>query len=642
MNRRRTSRPATHAQALIALAALPLVLTTSDVEVAPASAAGTDGSGAVSTAASLQAITAEDLTDKPETDGAQAVPAAFQVPERPALGNARAGDVPWAALQAYQRAADILGEVQPSCGLSWTLLGAIGQVESEHGSVRGSELGDDGVVTPALLSRPLDGGGARPTVEDTDGGKVDGDPTWDRAVGPMQLLPGVWALVGVDGDGDGTRSPQDVDDAALAVGVYLCATGADLADPQGAAEALAEYNGTTQYVDQVLAVERRYAKRDFAVSGAPEPTTIGATLDDSQGSPAQQSERALRKAEQQRQPEPLAARRADPAPDAATPSDAKQEPATGSKPSPAQATRPQAEKKADAAEEPADEPVVAAAEEPAKEDPSGQPTDRPADESTDAPAEQPAERPTDEATDQPAGAANEATDGPADEAGDHPADQPTEHPADQPTDEAADGPADEAGDGATDEAGEGPADEAGDHPADEAAEHPSEVTDGATDESDEAADHPEGPADHPEGPADEAGDQPADQPNDKPADGATDDAGKGPADEAGDHPADEPTDHPTDEATDEADAEPSTTSLTGVLSACGEGLCLDDAVLDLSLAGDLASDSAVAEDLDGDGALTTLAEELAGLEGQSVELLVVEGSEPLLVVAVDGHVIVPE
>ena len=72
-------------------------------------------------------------------------------------------------------------------------------------------------------------------VKDTDEGRFDEDRRWDRAVGPMQLLPSTWSYVGVDGDGNGKRTPDDLDDAALAVGVYLCAA-ADKATEKGGEE----------------------------------------------------------------------------------------------------------------------------------------------------------------------------------------------------------------------------------------------------------------------------------------------------------------------------------------------------------------------------------------------------------------------
>jgi len=34
----------------------------------------------------------------------------------------------------------------------------------------------------------------------TDGGLMDRDTAYDRAVGPMQFLPGTWRAVGTDAD----------------------------------------------------------------------------------------------------------------------------------------------------------------------------------------------------------------------------------------------------------------------------------------------------------------------------------------------------------------------------------------------------------------------------------------------------------
>ncbi|HEX8781004.1 MAG TPA: hypothetical protein VF728_07525, partial [Nocardioides sp.] len=51
------------------------------------------------------------------------------------------GDV---ALVAYQRAATIIGAVDRTCRLDWTLLAAVAQVESFHGEINGSQLDDEG------------------------------------------------------------------------------------------------------------------------------------------------------------------------------------------------------------------------------------------------------------------------------------------------------------------------------------------------------------------------------------------------------------------------------------------------------------------------------------------------------------------
>jgi membrane-bound lytic murein transglycosylase B len=131
-------------------------------------------------------------------------------------------DIPDTALAAYQRAAVVMEQVDESCGLSWTLLAAIGRVESDHGRYAGSQLLTDGTSSPEIRGVPLDGRGPVAKIRDTDGGRLDRDTLWDRAVGPMQFLPSTWSVVGVDADSDGVRSPHDIDDAALATGVFLC------------------------------------------------------------------------------------------------------------------------------------------------------------------------------------------------------------------------------------------------------------------------------------------------------------------------------------------------------------------------------------------------------------------------------------
>src|SRR3546814_20580862 len=59
------------------------------------------------------------------------------------------------------------------------------------------------------------------------GGRWDGDARWDRAVGPMQFIPGTWKSFGVDGSGDGLADPNNVFDAATAAARYLCHGGND-------------------------------------------------------------------------------------------------------------------------------------------------------------------------------------------------------------------------------------------------------------------------------------------------------------------------------------------------------------------------------------------------------------------------------
>ncbi len=182
-----------------------------------------------------------------------------------------AHDIPATAVAAYQRAAAVLAEVDPACRLPWTLLAAIGRVESDHGRYAGAALGTDGVSEPLIIGVPLNGVGPVAAIRDTDEGTFDRDTVWDRAVGPMQFIPSTWAVAGVDGDGDGKRSPNDIDDAALAAAVYLCAGTANLQAPDRMSEAIHRYNNSDSYTALVMAYEQSYRTGDFTV---PTVTTV--------------------------------------------------------------------------------------------------------------------------------------------------------------------------------------------------------------------------------------------------------------------------------------------------------------------------------------------------------------------------------
>jgi hypothetical protein len=124
-------------------------------------------------------------------------------------------------------------------------------------------LGDDGVSTPGIYGVRLDGRDGTSVVRDTDHGRLDRDAEFDRAVGPMQFVPGTWDVVGVDGDNDGARNPQDIDDAAVAAGVYLCAGDHDLATVPGMRAAVFGYNHSPAYVTLVLRVMEAYGDGDY-------------------------------------------------------------------------------------------------------------------------------------------------------------------------------------------------------------------------------------------------------------------------------------------------------------------------------------------------------------------------------------------
>jgi membrane-bound lytic murein transglycosylase B len=172
--------------------------------------------------------------------------------------------IPAAALAAYQRAEQVINSADASCNLTWQLIAAIGRVESDHGRYGGNVLGDDGKSRPGIYGIALDGSNGTAEIRDTDGGRYDNDQVWDRAVGPMQFIPQTWEIVGVDGDGDGKRDPQDIDDAALATAVYLCSGDEDLSTYAGQKAAVYRYNHSREYVDLVISIMNAYLEGDFS------------------------------------------------------------------------------------------------------------------------------------------------------------------------------------------------------------------------------------------------------------------------------------------------------------------------------------------------------------------------------------------
>lgn len=161
--------------------------------------------------------------------------------------------IPERALAAYAGAALLVAQTRPDCGLGWNTLAGIGQVESQHGEYRDAQVEPDGRVAPAIIGIPLDGSPGLAEIPDTDGGLLDGDTEWDRAVGPMQFIPATWALYAQDGSRNGESSPHQYDDAALTAAVYLCESGEDLTSDEGWVDAVVAYNQSVEYVNDVAA-----------------------------------------------------------------------------------------------------------------------------------------------------------------------------------------------------------------------------------------------------------------------------------------------------------------------------------------------------------------------------------------------------
>jgi membrane-bound lytic murein transglycosylase B len=168
--------------------------------------------------------------------------------------------IPARVLAAYGRADMWMRAQKPACQLSWVTLAGIGRVESQHGNFNGSDVGADGMMTKPIIGPVLDGLPGRRAVPDTDGGKLDGDAKWDRAVGPMQLLPATWKRWSERASGDSVKpDPQNIDDSAFTAARYLCSEGDDLSTPDGWWKAVLTYNQSVAYGQDVFSGSDAYA-----------------------------------------------------------------------------------------------------------------------------------------------------------------------------------------------------------------------------------------------------------------------------------------------------------------------------------------------------------------------------------------------
>lgn len=167
-------------------------------------------------------------------------------------------DLTLVALDAYVKAAAQVGRERPSCGIEWWMIAALGRIESRHGTIFGSEVRPDGRTSIRIIGIPLNGTNNTMRILDTDGGELDGDTTYDRAVGPMQFIPETWRSFRHDGNGDGVRDPHNLYDAAPAAAAYLCARGGNLSDLASLRAAYLSYNRSGVYVDTAVANGSRY------------------------------------------------------------------------------------------------------------------------------------------------------------------------------------------------------------------------------------------------------------------------------------------------------------------------------------------------------------------------------------------------
>ncbi|MEU9273921.1 lytic transglycosylase domain-containing protein [Streptomyces sp. NPDC048341] len=262
--RRLCKGAATTAAAALAVAAL----SASQAPGATTADTGRQANAGASTSAPDQAGATGDspyYTDLPPLDSPN--PSASPTASSPstatavAQGAAEAG-IPATVLDAYKKAEAELRGSKPGCNLPWQLLAAIGKVES--GQARGGDVDAQGNTLHRILGPELDGNGFA-LIKDTDGGKYDGNSAYDQAVGPMQFIPSTWAWAGRDGNGDGVKDPNNVYDAALAAGHYLCRNGWDLSVQADMNSAILSYNNSQAYLNLVLSWYEYYRKGTHSV-----------------------------------------------------------------------------------------------------------------------------------------------------------------------------------------------------------------------------------------------------------------------------------------------------------------------------------------------------------------------------------------
>ena len=177
------------------------------------------------------------------------------------------------ALDAYIRAEQRTTTENPGCAITWRTVAAIAAVEGGHGTYGDRRLTLDGTADRPILGLRLDGaeidnfGNTVAAIADTDGGRWDGDPVYDRAVGPFQFIPGTWQRWGVDADEDGTADPFDIDDAALAAARYLCSYGSHRSWDIWNASVFG-YNHSVDYVASVKAAFDRMQRVAVPTAGS--------------------------------------------------------------------------------------------------------------------------------------------------------------------------------------------------------------------------------------------------------------------------------------------------------------------------------------------------------------------------------------
>ena len=158
--------------------------------------------------------------------------------------------IPASAFAAYHAAEVNLAQSNAGCHLPWWILAGVGRIESGHAAE--GRVDADGTTLGPILSAAPTSSTSSSFVADTDGGAYDHSASYDRAVGPMQIMPAVWSEMGQDGNGDGLADPDNIFDSATTAGALMCSVGGNLSQPRNLAKALLSMDGSTAYVQSVV------------------------------------------------------------------------------------------------------------------------------------------------------------------------------------------------------------------------------------------------------------------------------------------------------------------------------------------------------------------------------------------------------
>lgn len=191
------------------------------------------------------------------TEAIRTTPVNILADEKWVTETAKATGIPERTLYAYAGVALRKSVTEPNCHVTWNTLAAIGWVESHHGTIFGGSILPDGFASEPIYGVPLTGGKFM-DIPDFDDGNFDGTAEFDRAVGPMQIIPATWAAWHVDGNLDGSEDGQQIDDSTMAAAGYLCFSGGDLATAAGWDKAVTAYNQAPQYILDVSAKANEY------------------------------------------------------------------------------------------------------------------------------------------------------------------------------------------------------------------------------------------------------------------------------------------------------------------------------------------------------------------------------------------------